>query len=186
MTPSVERTRQRLSRAFGACSSTLRGTRRVVRWLRDIATAVRADKLAAARASYLAELRRFYLYPKESYSFCELADLWKLSEADVRELYADELNRWTDLCHGSPADFRVRREDAIGASAAFCITRYHDIEAALGEQFGDVCPELWRTVPVLVRLPRFVAEQLPSTGFLETCGLARRIEDVLTALVRTR
>ncbi|MDP9192849.1 MAG: hypothetical protein M3P06_14200 [Acidobacteriota bacterium] len=104
---------------------------------------------------HLAAIRRFFLQPQEWYSFEELAALWRVHPYDVRDIYHDQLLRRD----GSSA-LRIAWADALGTSIAFNMLRPFDIERALGSDFVRVRPETWRTVPILVHIPRFIAEAI--------------------------
>jgi hypothetical protein len=128
-------------------------------------------------ADVLAAIRRFFLQPQETYSIPELAELWRVSPQDVRDLYHDELSRVAP--DGRTSD-HIARRDAETASIAFGMLRPFDIEQALGSDFTRVRPEEWRTVSLTIHIPKFITEALAAEAFLP-CNLPvdARIEQVL-------
>jgi hypothetical protein len=152
------------------------------------AQATVAELLAVAAREHvpgdalLHDIRRFYLEPQPRYSLLQLADLWRISEDDAHDLYADELRRWQDDNPMKSADdFRVSWADAVGATNAFRLFRDSDVECALGEEFARVRSAQMRTVPVLVRVPRIRIQQLMSnTHHVHgDVGPERLIEDLI-------
>ena len=111
-------------------------------------------------SAHLAAIRRFFLQPQEWYSFEELAALWRLHSDDVRDIYHDQLLKRTDADLDGSIGLRIARADALGTSITFNILRPFDIERALDSDFVRVRPETWRTVPVLVHIPRFITEAI--------------------------
>jgi hypothetical protein len=125
-------------------------------------------------------IRRFFLQPPETYSIAELSALWRVQEDDVRAVFHDELAGTT------PPHERVPWAIAIGASIKFSMLRPLDVERALGADFTRARPDSWRTIPVVVHLPRFVTEALASEPSLPSdLPLGVRIEQLLVELYAT-
>ena len=130
---------------------------------------------------HLDDIRRFFLQPQETYSIAELATLWNISCDDVRDIYHDKI---LNECPDDPsceAQLRIAWADAVGASRAFYLFRPFDIDVALGGDFECAQSEKWRTVPILVHLPRFIAEALPKApgSFNWRRTVAVRIEEFI-------
>lgn len=125
---------------------------------------------------HLLAIRRFFLQPQESYAVEDLAALWRVRPDDVCAIYHDELAR-------TSSTGRIEWADAAGASIAFTMLRPVDIERALGSEFGRVRPDTWRTVPILVHLPKFVIEAVTNEPALPAdLALEVRVEQVLIEL----
>jgi hypothetical protein len=59
-----------------------------------------------------------------------------------------------------------------------------DVERALGDDFSRVWPENWRTVSVVVHLPRFITEVIATEPSLPSeLSLEARIEQFLIGLI---
>lgn len=132
---------------------------------------------------HLAAIRRFFLEPQEWYSLEELAVLWRLHADDVRDIYHDQLLRRAESNADGAASIRIAWADAVGTSVTFNILRPFDIERALGPDFTRARPETWQTVPILIHVPRFIAEAIA----LDACIPPRlpldvRIEQLLVEL----
>lgn len=120
---------------------------------------VRASPLATDDdGDHLAAIRRFFLQPQELYSLEELAALWRVHPDDVRDIYHDQLLRRAASNPDGTDSLRIAWADAVGTSVTFNILRPFDIERALGPDFTRARPETWQTVPILIHLPRFIAE----------------------------
>jgi hypothetical protein len=104
---------------------------------------------------HLDAIRRFFLHPLESYSVDDLAALWQVHPNDVRDIYFDQL-RASAVTDCSP--MRISWADALGSSTTFNMLRPFDIERALGADFTQARTEMWRTVPILIHLPQFIAD----------------------------
>jgi hypothetical protein len=104
---------------------------------------------------HLDAIRRFFFQPLESYSVDELAAFWQVHPNDVRDIYFDQL-RASAVTDRSA--MRIPRADALGASTTFNMLRPFDIERALGADFTRARTEMWRTVPILIHLPQFIAD----------------------------
>jgi hypothetical protein len=133
----------------------------------DALAAVLRDAIEAALPhvlredeEYLAAIRRFLLEPQETYRIEDLAALWRIPIGDVRDLYHDELARWSETHPAGALSLQIEWADAVGAGTTFHLLRPYDVERALGGDFNRVRPDAWRTIPVLVRLPRFIVETL--------------------------
>jgi len=125
----------------------------------DLVDAILRD-LLERDDDYLASIRRLLLEPQESYSIAELAALWRIPWDDARDVYHDELLRRAQT-HPEEGDcVRVEWAEAVGVGLEFHLLRPYDVERALGSEFSCVRPESWRTVPVLIRLPRYIVEAL--------------------------
>jgi len=123
-----------------------------------------------------ADIRQFFLQPKDSYSIEELACLWGVALDDVRAVYHDEILRSSEAASGGASSLRIPWTDAVGASFAFNVLRPYDVEIALGSDFAAVQPKRWRTVPVVLRLPAFVVDALSETSPVRDTRLAVCIE----------
>lgn len=112
----------------------------------------------------VADVRRFYLFPEESYALADLAKLWRVSLDDVCAIFSDALT--SSRPHGSDAGaFRVSWLDALRAATAFHIFRPVVVEQSLGKDFECARAARWRTVPLLVHLPRFIVDALAAMSF---------------------
>jgi hypothetical protein len=123
---------------------------------------------------HLDAIRRFFLQPLEAYSIDELAALWQVHPDDVRDIYFDQLR--------SPAathctSIRIPWADAVAASITFNMLRPFDIERALGADFTQARTDMWRTVPILIHLPQFIADAVARDASIPaTLALDLRIE----------
>jgi hypothetical protein len=126
---------------------------------------------------HLAAIRRFFLQPQERYSVDDLAALWRIHPDDVRDIYHDQRMR-SDT---EAADlFRIAWADAVGTSVTFNILRPFDIERALGADFVHAQSEAWRTLPVLIHVPRFIADAVARDASIPpNLALDVRIEQIL-------
>jgi hypothetical protein len=127
------------------------------------------------RPDLVRDIRRFYLLPPESYSLAELAEVWHVSLDDVRAMYFDRLGETRD-----DAMIRIEWMDAVKTAAAFHVYRPVDVEYALGIDFARVYGEAYRTVPVLVCLPRHIIDRVRTRPFVpapET--IAARVERII-------
>ena len=123
---------------------------------------------------HLDAIRRFFLQPLEAYSIDELAALWQVQPGDVRDIYFDQL--WASAVTDC-ASRRIPRADALGATIAFNMLRPFDIERALGTDFTQARTEMWRTVPILIHLPQFIADAVALDASIPaTLALDLRIE----------
>lgn len=137
---------------------------------------------------YLRGLRAFYLQRRESYSIEELAAVWRTSCEEVRDVFHDEIDRWADAHPDAPDAPRIRWREAVDANDAFAIARAIDVERALGSDFARVRAPGWRTVPVLLHLPRFITDAISSeAGGSPNRTLAARVEQfILDAFMAER
>ncbi|HUP61299.1 MAG TPA: hypothetical protein VNA69_12850 [Thermoanaerobaculia bacterium] len=147
-----------------------------------VEAALRASVLGCERARD-AGIRAFFLDPKETYSLQELGDLWDVPLDDVLAIYREEAVEWSASHPRQPAaEMTVMWPDALGASLAFHVIRPFDIERALGRDFTRVRPENWKTLPVVLRLPQWIADRLQREPSLPSnLDLAGRIEQLLLA-----
>ncbi|MFL6246480.1 MAG: hypothetical protein ACJ74H_10685 [Thermoanaerobaculia bacterium] len=128
---------------------------------------------------HLEEIRRLFLRPQETYSVDELATLWRIHPDDVRDIYHDELLRRVSSTEEG-AEVRIAWADAVTASVTFNILRPSDVERALGAEFSRVRPAAWRTVPVLVLVPRFIAEAIANEHSIPpTLPVDVRLEQII-------
>lgn len=128
---------------------------------------------------HFAAIRRFFLDPQEAYSLDELAALWRVRTDDVRDIYHDQIAR-----AGEP--LAIGWADAVGTTVAYSLLRPHDIERALGQDLTRVRSARWRTVPVLIHLPRFVADAFTLDASMPPrLALAARIEQFVFELFAT-
>ena len=104
---------------------------------------------------HLGDIRRFLLEPQESYVLEELATLWRISHDDVRAIYHDELLEWT-----GQEPLRIRWANAVATTISFNLFRPFDIEMAVAGALDRARSAKWRTIPVLIRVPRVIAERL--------------------------
>ena len=160
--------------------STIRRFAMIVETLVDLAVteAMSEDDLRVA------EIREFFLQPHEAYSLAELACLWRISLDEARAVYHDEILQWEDS-HGREGAqtsrvMQIRWPKAMGMTVAFGFLRSVEIERALGKEFMNARSERWRTVPILLHLPRFVAAAFELDAAIPpTLALAQRIEQIL-------
>jgi hypothetical protein len=138
--------------------------------------------------AFLAEVRRFFLHPDERYSMEELAALWRITLDDARDIYFDEMAGGEVSGNANSCEMRTERiewANAMGTAVVFGLLRPFDVECALGAEFARVRSDRWRTVPVLIRIPRFVADALELEASIpQTLPLAHRIERILLDLCR--
>lgn len=124
-----------------------------------------------------AEIRRFYLFPEESYSLGDLSRMWRTTLDDVCAIFSDELATAEPPITDDPGQFRVSWATAAHAVTTFHVVRPFDIEVALGDDFDRVRESRWRTVPVIVHLPRFVVDALQRLPFLPPShSITERVE----------
>lgn len=124
----------------------------------------RATLRGGEAAADLSSIRRFFLEPGDAYSFTDLARLWRVDAEQVREIFSDGSNAQEVE---DPAAATVAWVDALGTGVAYNLLRPYDVERALGAEFRRFRPEAWRTVPVLLHLPAFVAAAIASDAFLQ-------------------
>jgi hypothetical protein len=132
---------------------------------------------------HLAAIRRFFLEPQDTYSLEELAALWRIHPDDVRDIYYDQLVQCAEPGGRAVESMRIAWTDAVGTSVTFGILRPFDIERALGSDFTRARPEMWRTFPILIHLPRFIAEAIALDASIPPkVGLPVRIEQFIVEL----
>lgn len=165
-------------------------------WLTVVATldhfavmleAVVADALLRAiedDTEHIERIRRFYLQPRETYSIPDLAALWQIAVDDVRDVYHDEIAKWENANGLTGKDTKnsleIKWAKAVHTTAIYGLLRPYDIERALGDDFVNVRTEGWRTVPILIHLPRFVARALDATPAVpRRSATAHRVEQML-------
>jgi hypothetical protein len=132
-------------------------------------------------------IRRFYLLPEESYSLHDLADAWRLSSDDVYAIFSDELSTADPAIANEPGVLRVSRQAAVRAAHTFHVFRAVDVEVALGDDFEKVRGSRWRTVPVLLRLPRCIVDALRLLPYITSYNsVAARAERLLCETVEAQ
>lgn len=156
---------------------------RVAALIRDVAEAVLPEVIHDP-AERLSGIRRFFLEPEESYSIHELATLWQITRDDARDVLHDQVLAWSGSHpQDGPDALRIRWADAVGISVSCALLRPYDIEVALAEDFDLTRSDRWRTVPILIRAPRFVVEAISSDSSLAgRRHLACLIEEFLLQL----
>jgi hypothetical protein len=144
--------------------------------------------LVVDQSGHLVEIRRFFLSPEPAYSLDRLAELFQVSIDDMIDVYHDEIVRQigenvSEIDNTAVSSVRIEWADAVRASRTFNLLRPWDIDLALGEHFNRVQPDAWRTVPVLVRLPRFIVDTIVATpAGLRTLDFAVHIENLILEL----
>jgi len=124
-------------------------------------------------------IRQFYLSPKTRYSLDELAELWSVPIRDRRQIFEDELTS-----ESAEESVEVTWEQAVRAVRGFHIFRPIDIENALGDDLDRTCEDRWRTVAVLVHVPKWVVDVMLRTPFIPTAdSVAERAERMLCDIV---
>lgn len=175
---------RRIQRAAEAISAALAADNAVRQELRRLLTSVRGDGHGAVEEASLRKLldllrplleivlphsveddhadlagiRRFFLEPQTAYTLEELAALWRISRSAVRDVFVDELEAWRVADSSASDAFRVLWEDAWRASISYKLFRPFAIERALGADFTQVLTESWRTVPLVIHMPRFMVD----------------------------
>jgi hypothetical protein len=125
---------------------------------------------------HLDQIRGLFLEPRERYSADALASLWRVHRDDLFDIYHDRIVQ----SQSSLEELRVEWADVIRTSVAYYLLRPFDVERALGEDFSFARPERWKTVPILIRIPRFVASALaPASSLAPKLALARRLEQIV-------
>jgi hypothetical protein len=117
-------------------------------------------------SAYLAGLRRFFLERQDAYSLAELAVLWRISVEDVREVFEKELADWARANPHDPDGLPIHWADALRTSITYNIFRPIDVERALAADFDRVRSSSWRTVPLLIYVPRFMVDALEFDGVM--------------------
>jgi hypothetical protein len=133
----------------------------------DVVRLVVAEREADEK--HRTDIRRFFLEPQEFYTVRNLAQLWRVSEETIRNIWADEIDRWLDS--NALDTFRIAWTDAVGASATFHVFRPYDIECAFGDEFQRVFPKSQRTVAILIRIPLSVVATYLQRTFQESARL---------------
>ena len=135
---------------------------------------------------HLKAIRAFFLQPRERYSLDELAALWRVRQQDVLDVFHDRITGWEPAGHPGADTLRIEWADAVGTTITFNLLRPYDIERALGPDLENVRAERWRTVPVLIRIPRFVADAFALDPSIPPgLALAERVEHVLLEFFTT-
>ena len=129
---------------------------------------------------FLADIRRWFVTPRDSYTISEIAAVLRISVEDATDIYDDDL----------PDDARSNRvgwADALVTAAEYGLLRPYDVERALGADFVEArSGEAWRTVPVLIRIPRYVADAIQRQVVIpRELSLPHRIERILFEQFRT-
>lgn len=107
------------------------------------------------------KIRCLYLDPKASYSIEELARLWMVTVEDVCDMVTDVLGSSSN----DDTSFHVSWDHAVRVARTFHVFRPIDAETALGDDFDRMYGEHWRTVPILIHLPRWVVDSILRTPF---------------------
>lgn len=145
------------------------------------ATAVTAQR----EQDRMLAIRRFFLYPSRRYTLGDLAAIWRVPGEAVVAMFWDELDA-ADRNGADPLTFEVDAASAKYAAEAYYVFRPIEVEAALGEEFEHVRRDHWRTLPLTVHLPRFLAETLAGFPFLpQPTSLASRAERLLCEILVT-
>lgn len=110
---------------------------------------------AAERTRPIGALRHLLLDNSDrTYNVDDLARIWQITRDEVLDVCHDEMLAVdSESAASAPA---LSSADAVRMSINFNLIRWMDIEEALGEDFAQVWSESWRTVPLLLRFPRFV------------------------------
>jgi hypothetical protein len=146
---------------------------RFVSYLRPLIQDALTHTLGAADGR-LAAIRKFYLEPQESYTAEELAAIWRITLDDVLLIFHDAL---ASSEAAARSHFRVTWADALSATTSFQIFRAVEVERAPGTDFDRVHSDRWRTVSMLIHLPRFVVTTLrTSTPMLTSPSLVSIVE----------
>lgn len=131
-------------------------------------------------AEHLADIRLFFVAPRDSYSVRELSAIWRVPIGDVKDLFHDALMDSARALDHEEVEPRIQWADALGASTSFGLFRPSDVERALGEDFLRYRSDRWRTVPVLIHLPQFVVDAAAFEALVpSTLNLPSRIEQLL-------
>jgi hypothetical protein len=123
---------------------------------------------------FLQAVRRWFVQPKDSYTIEEIASVLRITVADALDIYDHDLGD-----HSRAA--RIGWVDALVTAVEYGLLRPCDVERALGADFVEArSGEAWRTVPVLIRIPRYVAEAIRREPVVpRELGVAQRIERIL-------
>jgi hypothetical protein len=133
---------------------------------------------------HLADIRRFFLDPWDSYSLHDLAALWRITVDDAADICHDEIAQWEQQPESGP--FRLAWAKAVGTTIRFALLRPYDVERALDDRFVEARSERWKTIPVVIRLPRFLADAFElHPCALSRLALAHRVEQILLELFAT-
>ena len=119
-----------------------------------------------------ADIRTWFTQPRESYTVDELAAMLRIPLDDARRMFPDVRQvEWTD---------------ALVTATLAGLLRPFDIERALGADFVQArSGSGWRTIPVLIRIPRFAAEAIGRESAIpQSMPLAHRIERLVLEIYR--
>jgi hypothetical protein len=139
--------------------------------------------MTTAGAGHLIRIRDFFFAPQATYTLDELAGLWQVSGDVVLDMYRDWLIRTG--CADCNDRLRVPWLEVLETSVTFNLFRPYDVEIALGTEFARFRPVGWKTVPVLIRLPRLVIDGIiAGATLLPGLSLPAKVEQfVLDAFV---
>lgn len=128
----------------------------------SVSPLVAAVKDAHARLSMI---RSFFLEPQPTYTFADLARLWQVPVTVVQDIYEERCVSQlagTDSAQG----LHVPSDDAVGTTISFNLLRPYDVERALDAEFTKIRSDEWKTVPLLIRLPRFALHTVAARASL--------------------
>ncbi|HEY0371617.1 MAG TPA: hypothetical protein VGD79_06425 [Thermoanaerobaculia bacterium] len=123
---------------------------------------------------FLSDIRRWFERPQDSYTIEEIASVLRITVDDAMDIYHDELGDDT-------RPTVVGWADALVTAAEYGLLRPYDIERALGADFVEArSGEAWRTVPILIRIPRWVADAIRREPVIPPkLGVSQRVELIL-------
>jgi hypothetical protein len=90
----------------------------------------------------------------------ELAAIWRISLGEASAIYHDRLQEWNDAHPEEPNSLPIAWADSTGSTVRFNLLRPVDVERALGLQLERVRTARWRTVPIVVHLPRWLVNAI--------------------------
>lgn len=111
------------------------------------------------------DIRHFFLSPRERYSLGDLMAIWRIPLDDMLAMFSDTLDA-ADGGQSNPAAFEVSAAEAHETAAVFSVFRPIEVEQALADDFERVRPAQWRTIPLVVHVPRFVVDTLTRYPFI--------------------
>lgn len=128
---------------------------------------------------FLQDIRRWFVQLKDTYTIEEIASVLRISVADALDIYDDDLS--------DDSVTRIGWADALVTAAEYGLLRPYDVERALGADFVEArSGEAWRTIPILIRIPRYVADAIRREPAIpRELGIAQRIERILFEQFRT-
>ena len=148
-------------------------------FLRDLCDGTHNSSESSCDPGRLEQIRDFFLAPSPAYSLIELATFWQVSLDDAMDICHDELMS-IELDDASDLEFRLDWATALRLTTRFTLIRPFDVERALGDEFGCVRGEQWKTHAVVIRPPLFLAQAFKLDPAVPvTLALAHRIEHLL-------